>query len=132
MNLFKVVCGIISKDDHILICRRKSEKSLGGYWEFPGGKVDNNETYEEALKRELIEELGLEVTIDCHFFNNKHQYETSTIELISFKCTTTQSKIILIDHDRIEWVKTHSLLEWRLAPADIPTAQKLINQNIDI
>ncbi|MGJ1538181.1 NUDIX domain-containing protein [Sphingobacterium multivorum] len=55
MDLITVVCGIIFKDDLVLICRRKAEKSLGGYWEFPGGKVEDGESNEESLLRELIE-----------------------------------------------------------------------------
>ncbi|MGJ1227755.1 (deoxy)nucleoside triphosphate pyrophosphohydrolase [Sphingobacterium siyangense] len=127
MDKIKVVCGIICKDDRVLICRRKASKSLGGYWEFPGGKVEENETYEESLKRELREELGLEVIIDSHFLDNTHQYETVNIELISFKCSTEQSEIKKVDHDRTEWVLISSLLDWQLAPADIPIAKSLMN-----
>ncbi|MBD1433769.1 (deoxy)nucleoside triphosphate pyrophosphohydrolase [Sphingobacterium sp. DN00404] len=126
MNAIKVVCGIIYKDSRVLICRRKVEKSLGGYWEFPGGKVEDFETNEDSLKRELLEELGLDVAIDYHFMDNTHQYDTGTIQLISFKCSTGQSEIKLVDHDRIEWVPTSTLLNWKLAPADIPIAKALM------
>lgn len=126
MDKIKVVCGIIYKDDRVLICRRKADKSLGGYWEFPGGKVEDFETNEESLKRELLEELDLEVTIDYHFMDNTHQYDKVTIQLISFRCSTDQSEIKLVDHDRIEWVPTSTLLNWKLAPADIPIAKALM------
>ncbi|MFA4977167.1 MAG: NUDIX domain-containing protein [Sphingobacterium sp.] len=72
MDLITVVCGIIFKDDLVLICRRKPEKSLGGYWEFPGGKVEDGESNEESLLRELIEELNLKVKIKQHFFDTVH------------------------------------------------------------
>ncbi|WP_197086609.1 NUDIX domain-containing protein [Sphingobacterium sp. IITKGP-BTPF85] len=62
----KVLCGLIIKDQQILICRRKPEKSLGGYWEFPGGKLEEGETYEECLAREIQEELDLRVTVKNH------------------------------------------------------------------
>lgn len=55
MDLITVVCGIIFKDDLVLICRRKAEKSLGGYWEFPGGKIEDSESNEESLLRKLIQ-----------------------------------------------------------------------------
>ena len=59
--MIRVVCGIIFKDDKILLTRRKKGKSLEGFWEFPGGKVEKEETDTIALKRELKEELGLEI-----------------------------------------------------------------------
>jgi 8-oxo-dGTP diphosphatase len=126
MDIIKVVCGIIFKDDHVLICRRKPEKSLGGFWEFPGGKVEANETYEQCLIRELREELDLKVIIDRHFLNIVHQYERGTIELISFICESKESDIKLVDHDKIEWIPVGELLDRNLAPADIPIARELI------
>jgi len=130
MGIVKVVCAIIFKDDLVLICRRKPEKSLGGYWEFPGGKVEDSETYEETLTRELAEELDLKINIDQPFVNHIHHYERGSIELISFICSTDQSKLKLVDHDRIEWVKVEDLLKWQLAPADIPIARALVDKKI--
>jgi len=73
MATIKVVCGIIFKNDLVLICRRKPEKSLGGDWEFPGGKVKASESYEESLRRELIEELNLTIKIKRHFRSAIHR-----------------------------------------------------------
>ncbi|MEI2272581.1 (deoxy)nucleoside triphosphate pyrophosphohydrolase [Sphingobacterium sp. ML3W] len=126
MVIIKVVCGIIFKDDLVLICRRKPEKSLGGYWEFPGGKVEESESYEQSLTRELIEELNLKVNIKQHFFNTVHHYDKSSIELISFICETENIATESTDHDQLEWVKVSDLLNWKLAPADIPIAKSLI------
>ncbi|WET68820.1 (deoxy)nucleoside triphosphate pyrophosphohydrolase [Sphingobacterium sp.] len=128
MDLIKVVCGIIFKDDLVLICRRKAEKSLGGYWEFPGGKVEDGESNEESLLRELIEELNLKVKIKQHFFDTVHQYDNGAIELISFICETENIASESTDHDQLQWVKVSDLLDWKLAPADIPIAKKLIEE----
>lgn len=128
MAIIKVVCGIIFQDDLVLICRRKLEKSLGGYWEFPGGKVEDSESNEESLLRELIEELNLKVEIKQHFFNTVHHYDKSSIELISFICSTSGTVVASTDHDLIEWVKISDLLNWKLAPADIPIAKELIEK----
>lgn len=128
MDLIKVVCGIIFKDDLVLICRRKPEKSLGGYWEFPGGKVEDGESNEESLLRELIEELNLKVKIKQHFFDTVHQYDNGAIELISFICETENIASESTDHDQLEWVKISDLLNWKLAPADIPIAKELIEK----
>ncbi|WP_286844114.1 MULTISPECIES: (deoxy)nucleoside triphosphate pyrophosphohydrolase [Sphingobacterium] len=126
MAIIKVVCGIIFKDNLVLICRRKPEKSLGGYWEFPGGKVEEAESHEDSLKRELMEELNLDVNIKKHFFNTVHYYEKITIELISFICVTENIASESTDHDQLEWVEVSDLLNWKLAPADIPIAKELI------
>lgn len=126
MDITKVVCGIIFKDDLVLICRRKPEKSLGGYWEFPGGKVEGLESYEESLLRELIEELNLEVEIKQHFFDTVHHCNNGAIELISFICKAENIATESTDHDQLEWVKVENLLNWKLAPADIPIANALI------
>ncbi|WP_286778308.1 MULTISPECIES: (deoxy)nucleoside triphosphate pyrophosphohydrolase [Sphingobacterium] len=128
MNIIKVVCGIIFKDDLVLICRRKPEKSLGGYWEFPGGKIEDSESYEESLLRELIEELNLKVEIKQRFFETVYHYDDGAIELISFICETKNIATESTDHDQLEWVKVSDLLNWKLAPADIPIANAL-NKN---
>lgn len=125
MAITKVVCGIILCNDEVLICRRKPEKSLGGYWEFPGGKVEGTESYEDSLTRELMEEINLKVKIKKHFFNTVHHYEKITIELISFICETNNPAVESTDHDQLEWVKVENLLNWKLAPADIPIARAL-------
>lgn len=125
MDTVSVVCGIIFKEDKILLCRRKTEKSLGGYWEFPGGKVEPNESETDALIRELKEELSIKVEIQKHFKTSHHKYERVQIELIAYLCKFIQTDFILTDHDDIKWVKKIELLSFNLAPADIPIAKAL-------
>ncbi|MFM7683912.1 MAG: NUDIX domain-containing protein, partial [Bacteroidota bacterium] len=63
MDTIRVVCGVVFDNEKVFICRRKQGKSLAGYWEFPGGKIEGSESFEQALKRELNEELEMEVVI---------------------------------------------------------------------
>jgi 8-oxo-dGTP diphosphatase len=84
MDTIKVVCGIIYKDEKVFICKRKPHKSLGGYWEFPGGKVEAGEKYEDSLIRELKEELDMTVSVDSYFDTSIHAYEKFRIKLIAF------------------------------------------------
>lgn len=115
----KVVCGIIYKDEKIFICRRKPEKSLGGYWEFPGGKVEAGENPEDALRRELHEELAMTVKVDRYFGTSRYDYPTFSIELIAYVCTLQDDHFLLTDHDAFEWVAPADLLKWKLSPADV-------------
>lgn len=128
MDTIRVVCGIIFKEDKILLCRRKAEKSLGGYWEFPGGKVEPAESERDALLRELKEELSMQVEINKHLKTIIHQYENVQIELIAYGCKFIQADFVLTDHDEIQWVEKRVLLSFNLAPADIPVAKGLIEE----
>ncbi|WP_286911810.1 (deoxy)nucleoside triphosphate pyrophosphohydrolase [Flavobacterium sp. UBA4197] len=127
--MIKVVCGIIYKNNLVFICRRNPDKSLGGYWEFPGGKIEAGEQQKDSLTRELSEELGMSVIVNDHFMTVIHTYAKFTIELISFKCDFQESLFNMSDHDAYEWVEVQDLNKYNLAPADIPIAKKL-NENI--
>ncbi|ELL9328548.1 (deoxy)nucleoside triphosphate pyrophosphohydrolase [Vibrio fluvialis] len=125
--LLKVTCGIIFNDEgKVFICRRKPEKSQGGYWEFPGGKVEEGESLEECLRRELLEELDMDVQVKEHFKTVQHDYGTIQVELIAFTCQFIRSNYELVDHDRYEWIDINKLLEKMLAPADAPIAEELM------
>ena len=121
-----VVAAIIKKQNKYLIAKRSSHKEHGGRWEFPGGKVEDSESYEDSLIRELQEELEMTVEIESLITTSKHDYEQFSIELIAYKCIYKTSNFKLTDHDKYEWVKPNDLLNWKLAPADIPIAEKLI------
>lgn len=125
MKVVKVVCGIIWKDGKVFIARRKPEKSMGGYWEFPGGKIEEGEDPEKALIRELKEELGMEVTVKGYFAVNKHQYEKFIIDLLAYECDFVTATYQLTDHDEWKFVLPPVLSDFKMAPADIAFVIKL-------
>lgn len=127
MKTIKVVCGIIWKEDKVFIARRKPEKSLGDYWEFPGGKIEEGENPKQALIRELKEELGMEVTVKEYFGTNTHQYEKLIIELIAYECDFVSASFQLTDHDDWKFIESSALSDEKLAPADAPFANKLVS-----
>jgi 8-oxo-dGTP diphosphatase len=122
---YQVTAGIIRKDDKILISRRAPNKHLAGYWEFPGGKIEDGETPQECLQRELFEELGIVVKVGQFFMENVHHYGDKIIQLQAYECEHISGNIILNDHDQIEWVETSEFVNFKFAPADIPFIKAL-------
>jgi 8-oxo-dGTP diphosphatase len=125
MVTIKVVCGIIYDSNKILICRRNPSKSLGGFWEFPGGKIEQDESDEYALKRELNEELQMQVNITEYFGSSIYDYESFSVELIAYECNLKKWNLYLTDHDLYKWIHPVEILNYKLSPADIPLAQKI-------
>jgi 8-oxo-dGTP diphosphatase len=126
--VIQVSAAILIKNGKILLAKRSVDKHLGGFWEFPGGKLENGETAADSLTRELKEEFGIRTEIIKEFHENIHQYDIKVIRLISFLTRHLDGEFILNDHDEIIWVKPNQLLNYNLAPADIPIAEKLINE----
>ena len=117
--IVKVVCGIIQKDGKYFIARRKQGKPLGGFWEFPGGKLEEGEDPKEALKRELFEELGMKVEDVKFFGRHKHEYESFIIDLLAYHCAFNSANFEMTDHDEYGFIKKDDILECNMAPADI-------------
>ena len=120
-----VTAAIIERNGSILIARRSPESKLPGKWEFPGGKLEEGETLQACLKRELMEELGIETEIGDHFLSSFYEYEHGGFTIEAFYVRWIGGKITLIDHDRVGWVAVAELENYHLLPADIPIARKL-------
>ncbi|SEG11708.1 8-oxo-dGTP diphosphatase [Caloramator fervidus] len=120
----EVVAAIIIRDGKVLIARRK-DGNIKGKWEFPGGKLEKNETYEECLLREIYEELKMEVKIIMPFERVVYEYEGGKIKLVSFIVKPLSLDYKLSVHDDALWVKVEEVENFDLAPADIPIAKKL-------
>lgn len=117
-----VVCAMIMRDERVMIARRPPDKRLGGLWEFPGGKVEQGESAEAALHRELLEELGCTVRITQTLAPFVHEYPWGSIELIPFLCelTTGSAAPHPHEHTALAWVERGQLSAYELAPADLP------------
>lgn len=114
----KVVCGIIQKEDTYFIAKRNLEKHLGGYWEFPGGKIEKDESPQSALERELLEELGMKVEGIQIFGSHIHAYEHLTIELIAYSCCFKEATFRMTDHIDYAFIKVQDFDKYKMAPAD--------------
>jgi len=122
----KVTAGIIEKDGKILIARRKSGKCVGANWEFPGGKLEKGETLEECLKRELKEELDIEVEIKDYIASSKFFCGETNIELIAYRVKYLSGEIKLVDHEEVKWVLPEELSEYKFTLPDIHIMEKVL------
>ncbi len=121
-----VVAAVIERDGWILACRRRPEKTAGGRWEFPGGKVEAGEDPEEALVREIEEELGVGIRITGHLTTDETDAGDRVIRLTCFRAELEGAgPVASTDHDRLVWLEPASLpgLEW--AAPDIPAVRLL-------
>lgn len=123
--MIQVAAGILSSNDRILIAKRKEGKHLGGYWEFPGGKIEGDDTPEETLVREFKEEFDVFIKVHAEFHQNVHHYDQKSIHLRTYWAEHLAGNFILRDHDELKWIHPSELMDYRLAPADIPIAEKL-------
>lgn len=128
MNIKDVAAGIIQKEGLILIARRGPKEKLAGFWEFPGGKREQNETIEQCLIRELKEELDIEVVTNGILGESDYHYSGGAIKLIGVYAQIVSGDIKMTVHDSFEWVSPKDLLSYQLAPADIPLAKMLIQK----
>lgn len=110
-----------------LIVRRGPGHSGAGFWEFPGGKIEPGETKEVALKREIQEELGLDIeTAKLKYVGDHiHAYETKTIHLYLYRYDVNQVTLQLTEHDQEAWCPLENILNYQFSEADKPFLQKL-------
>ena len=113
-----VVAAIIKKDNHFLIVKRNRKKHLGLKWEFPGGKVKENETFEDALKREIKEELNIKISLQDKIAEEKYKDEKIDIVLHYYLCTKTNGMIKLNEHENLIWVEKKDFGKYDFAGAD--------------
>lgn len=121
----KVICGLIFNSKKQLLITQRSKGEYKGKWEFPGGKLEKNENMEDCLKREILEELDIQIDIKSIFMINEYDYPTFSVELISYVCKYNDGKIKLIDHDRYEWIDINRLNEFDFLDGDKPIIDKI-------
>lgn len=122
--MIKVVAALIEKNDKILIAKRSTgDPNVFGKWEFPGGKVESNETEMQAIEREMKEEFELEIKAKKFLINNICEYPNKVVDLKLYSCDYVNGNFKLHDHSEYAWVNQNELLNYDLALADIPLAE---------
>jgi 8-oxo-dGTP diphosphatase len=114
MKHIHVACAIIEKNGKVLATQRGAAMSSPMKWEFPGGKIDDGESPEECLRREVGEEIGVTVNVVLALSPHTHRYDTFAVTLYPFVCTISSGQIILHEHAALRWLKPEELhtLDW--------------------
>jgi 8-oxo-dGTP diphosphatase len=122
LSLIRVVAAVITDNEgRVLACRRAPHKSLAGMWEFPGGKVEPGESDEEALVREIYEELSVDIRVGELAGTSIEKAGELAIELVAYFVKLVAGTVVSSsDHDQLQWVSLDALDSVDWAPADIP------------
>ena len=117
-----VACALIDVDGKVLINKRPVGKEYEGFWEFPGGKIEHQETPELALIRELREELSIDVESSCvaPLTFNTHDYDNFYLILLLYVCRKWNGVITPMEGQDISWVKVKDIAKYNILPADVP------------
>jgi A/G-specific adenine glycosylase len=115
---YLVCAAVIQRENRLLIARRPSNGLLGGMWEFPGGKVEASETHQQALQREITEELGCEISVGESFGIYKHAYTHFRVTLHAYRCNITSGEPKALDASEIRWVTPTELTGFPMGKID--------------
>jgi 8-oxo-dGTP diphosphatase len=127
--LLVVAVALVDADNRVLIAQRPAHKMLGGLWEFPGGKVQEGECPEEALIRELAEELGITVEAAClaPLTFASHSYEAFHLLMPLYICRKWEGFATAHEAQALKWVRARDLRNYAMPPADAPLIPPLID-----
>jgi 8-oxo-dGTP diphosphatase len=129
LNLLLVVAAaLVDADGRVLIAQRPKGKALEGLWEFPGGKIERGERPEDALIRELREELGVTVKAAClaPLTFASHAYEDFHLMMPLYVCRRWEGLVQPLEGQALKWVRAKALRDWPMPPADAPLIPHLV------
>ena len=115
-----VSIALINNENEILLSKRPEKKHLSGFWEFPGGKVEEGETPEKALIREVKEELNIDINNKCiaPLSFSEFDYNNFQLLLLLYICRRWDGEPMSMENNRLEWVKPNMLRDYKMPPAD--------------
>ena len=121
-------CALVDADGRVLIAQRPAGKPMAGLWEFPGGKVEDGETPEASLIRELKEELGIDVKEAClaPLTFASHAYPDFHLLMPLYVCRRWEGQVAATEGQRLAWVKPNRLRDYEMPPADVPLISHLM------
>lgn len=127
-KIIEVVGAAILKDNKVLAMQRSEQMSLPGMWEFPGGKVESSETEEQALIREIKEELNIEIKILDYINEATYPYDFGTVSLKVYTAEIVAGTISLAEHSDGKWLEAKEMANLNWAPVDIPAVEEIMKR----
>lgn len=125
--LVVAACALVDIDGRVLLAQRPEGRSLAGLWEFPGGKVERGETPEDAVIRELHEELAIDVSESClaPFTFASHTYDAFHLLMPLYVCRKWEGQISAQEGQQLAWVRPNRMSTYPMPPADVPLVAML-------
>ncbi len=127
MAVIDVAAALLFRHGKLLITQRYAQAHLGGLWEFPGGKHEPHETFEQCLARELLEELGIEVRVGELIESLTHSYPEKTVHLKFYRCYWEKNEPRPLGCPDFKWVRREELAQHDFPAADAQLLQRLVN-----
>ena len=125
MKHFEVVASVFIKDNRVFCAQRKDAGETARKWEFPGGKIETGETHQQALAREIAEELSAKITVGSFVTTVNHQYNTFAITMHAYQCSILEGNLTLSEHLDSKWLSRKELDSVDWAPADLPIVERV-------
>lgn len=124
-KMIKVVAAAIQRDGKYFCAQRPEGKSLGGLWEFPGGKLEAGESPETALIREIKEEFNADIEILNYVNEASYDYEFGTVVMTTYEAKLLSDELTLLEHQDAKWLEPENLHSLNWAPVDLPAVELL-------
>lgn len=125
MKQIEVVASVLIQDNRVFCAQRKDVGETAKKWEFPGGKIEAGETHQQALEREISEELSAKIAVGKFITTIHHQYNTFAITMHAYQCSILEGKLTLSEHLDYRWLSRNELMSVDWAPADVPIVKKV-------